>query len=307
MQKQQQIILIIGIALALIAVVLTKIYLDQQRQNIVDRAKKELEAIQANQTAVLVAAKAIAKGSAIESDSLEVQVVPNKFLQPQAVTSLDRIAGMTVAVDISKGEQITLNKLMSAKETQAGGSLAMVTPVGKRAVGIPIDNISSIGGMIRPGDYVDVIGIIPVPVQSPTGEQQVQATTMPLFQNILVLAVGRQLGSALPTGSRYKAEDSTTGAGDMITLALSPQEANLFAFVLEQNGKVRLTLRSPADSKIEAVPPANWDSLFRYVMPQAFTASSSEEELRMQQMKKGRAVEIYRGLKKEVVPLAEEK
>ena len=78
----------------------------------------------------------------------------------------------------------------------------------------------------------------------------------------------------------------------MITLALSVHEANLVAFVQEQ-GRIRLILRSPGDTQVQPVAPASWDTLFRTVMPQAFTQPQEAP-------KPQKKVEIYRGLQKEI-------
>jgi len=189
-------------------------------------------------------------------------------------------------------------------------SLAMATPVGKRAVSITVDSNSSLMGMIRPGDYVDVIGVIPVPALTADGKQATQAAVMPLFQNILVLAVGRDLGASAYAGdSRYRKEGDTSSSssGSLITLALSPQEASLVAFAQDQS-KIRLTLRSPADSRIEQVQPATWDTLLQYAIPQLNQAKGQTAEQQVVTpalpKEKPKEVEVYRGLKKEVITLS---
>ena len=196
-------------------------------------------------------------------------IVSKQYVQPQAATSLDRVSGMMAAVPISKGEQITLNKFISAKEAaSSGSSLAMVTPIGKRAVTISIDSISAVGGMIRPGDYVDVVAMITVPVTTTQGKQTTQVASVPLFQNVLVLAIGQDIstsGQQSAAESRYKKEEKRVES-PAITLALNPREASLLGFVQDQ-GKIRLALRSPSDAKIEQMSPTSWDSLFQYLMP----------------------------------------
>jgi len=295
--QRQRIILIIGIALALIAVFMINLYLNQQRQIIMENARKKLETMQANQISVLVAKNDIPRGSIIEPKSLEAQVIPNQFMQPQAVTTLERIAGMITIAPISKGEQITLSKLTYTK--QAGG-LAEVIPVGKRAITISVDNIASLVGMIKAGDYVDVIVLLPVPVQTQEGKQVTQVAVMPLFQNVLVLAVGQQIGTLFEEKARYKKEEERKSEpSSLITLALSPQEANLIAFVHEQ-GKIRLILRSPADSKVEPIQPVSWDTLFQYLMPKEAVKPELKKEPESVSY-----VEIYRGLKREKVPLSQ--
>ena len=296
--------LIIGIVLALVAAYLIKIYNDQQRLVILEDAKKRLEKIQAEQVPVMVAARDIPKGSPIDKDSVGVVIIPTPHVQPQAASSLDRVSGMIAVVPISKGEQITLNKLMLAREVTGGGSLAMSTPIGKRAVTISVDSISAVGGMIRPGDYVDVVAMVAVPVTTPEGKQASQAAVVPLFQNTLVLAIGQET-AALPQSAegRYKKEEKR-GESPAITLALNPQETNLLAFVQEQ-GKIRLSLRSPSDAKIESMQPASWDSLFQYLN----LAPREPQEAQPKQEKKPAEpepvyVEIYRGLNKEKIPLS---
>jgi len=298
--------LIIGIVMALVATYLIKFYTDQQRSVVIADANKKLSKIQSEQVPVLVAAKDISKGSALDKDSVTVAITFNQYVQPQAATSLDRVSGMLAAVPISKGEQITLNKLVSVKESSASGkSLAMVTPIGKRAVTISVDSISAVGGMIRPGDYVDIVAMIAVPVTTAQGKQATQATSVSLFQNVLVLAIGQDTSGASQqssaSDSRYKKEEKKVMDSSMITLALNPKEANLLGFVQDQ-GRIRLALRSPADAKIEQIQSASWESLFQYLVPPEVAeaeARAKQAEAAAREAKPESYVEIYRGLNKE--------
>jgi pilus assembly protein CpaB len=294
--------LIIGIVMALIAAYLIKVYTEQQRQVVIEGAKKKMEQIQAEQVPVMVATKDLPKGSAIDKDGVGVAIVPAQHVQPQAASSLDRVAGMVALVPISKGEQITLNKLMSVKEAVGGGTLAMSTPIGKRAITIAVDSISAVGGMIRPGDYVDVVSMVTVPVTTPEGKQASQAAVVPLFQNTLVLAVGQET-AALPQAEGRGKKEERRSDSPAITLALSPQEANLLAFVQEQ-GKIRLSLRSPSDAKIELVQPSSWDSLFQYLVPHEPGEPKVKQEKKPAEPEPGTYVEIYRGLNKEKITLS---
>ncbi len=286
--QKQQIYLISGVMLSLVALFMIKVYLDQQRKAADQAAAARFKKMQASQTSVLVAKKDIPKGTIVDTDNFDTSIVPNQFVQPGAVTSLDRIAGMITLVPIAKGEQVTLSKLTYLK--QAGG-LAEVTPPGKRAVTISIDNIASLAGMVKAGDYVDVIAMIPQAVPIGDGKTATQLAVLPMFQNVLILAVGQETSAAVRTDSRIKKETKQE-TNPLITLALTPQEASLIAFVQEQ-GKIRLTLRSPTDSKIEPIQPASWDALMQYLYPRAEQAPvvHPPEDY----------VEIYRGTSKEKV------
>jgi len=294
--------LIIGIIMALAATYLVKIYTDQQRSEFIAETNRKLAKIQAEQVPVLVAAKDMAKGTVLDKNSVSVAIVTSQYVQPQAATSLDRVAGMLTVVPISKGEQITLNKLIAVKDaSSSSSSLAMATPIGKRAVTISVDSISAVGGMIRPGDYVDVVAMVVVPVTTTQGKQATQATSVSLFQNVLVLAIGQDISSApqdaSASGSRYKKEERKADSS-MITLALNPKEANLLGFVQDQ-GKIRLVLRSPADAQIEQIQAASWDSLFQYLMPPDVVEAQAQQAAITKEAKPESYVEIYRGLNKE--------
>lgn len=294
-----------GLILAFMAVALVNAYLKQQQHILRVQTKEELSSMQERQGVIQVAGRDIPKGSVIEAGMLETKTMPKEYIEPQAVSYAERIVGMVTAVPMAKGEQITLTKMVSARQATVS-SLAMATPIGKRAISISVDNISSLMGMIKPGDYVDIIGFIPVPAQTPEGKQATQMAVVPLFQKILILAVGRNLG-AVSTESRY-ADTSSGESSPLITLALSPAEANLITFVTEQ-GKVRLVLRSPADSKIEPIQPASWETLFQYLLPQlpqqARNEAEKETQLVAQEKPRLREIEIYRGLKRETILVSE--
>lgn len=304
--QQRRIILIVGVILAIAAMFLVKVYLDEQSKKARQQAFREAKAAQKRQTSVVIAKEDIPKGAEIETKMLELKTVPRNFIQPKAATSPERITGLVALAPISKGEQVTLSKLLSPTQAR-GGSLAMATPVGKRAITIPVDSISSLLGMVRPGDYVDVVGLVPIPVQDPSGKQVTQMAVMPLFQNVLVLTVGRQMGRLASTASSRRGEKTETKVTPAVTLALTAHEASLLTFVREQ-GKISLILRSPADSRVEPVQPAGWDTLFQYIMPQAMKAAEVKEEEDLVPpvpQKKPRAVEIYRGLSKETMHVSE--
>ncbi len=293
--------LIIGVVLAILAALMVKVYLDQQKQRYdaaIDRAKTE---VQESPVPVLVVNQDIPQGKAVDPTMFEVVNAPASRVPPQAVSSMSAIAGMAAATNLTRGEPLTYSKLIPTNIQQpASTTLAMTVPAGKRAITISVDNISGIAGMIKPGDYVDVLCLTDTPIENPESTPAPQKdskktpseTVFPLFQNILVLAKGQEL-------TKDKG-DKKVGAGDnTITLALTPQEASLIAFVQEQ-GKIRLILRSPQDSSVQSVPMANWEALLEYLMPEQYKTAKEETG---GEGPKGK-VEIYRGLEKQVVPLS---
>lgn len=303
MPKQRIIILAVAVLLGIVALFMVKAYLDQREQAIIASANKALETAKeekiSNQVTVFVAKQNIPSGATISSNMLDPKIASTQQVKPSVIVSLDKIVGMTAMVNIAKNELITADKLSApGKESQQTG-LSQLTPPGKRAITINVDNISGLVGMIKPGDYVDVLTTLPLPVKTPDGKQATQVVTLPLFQNISVLAVGQEIGTTIAQDERYKKKETSAKAeaAPLITLALSPQEASLLAFAQEQ-GKIRLVLRSPVDSKTQPIQPATWDTFFQYITP----PEQLEKEAKAKQQQ-GPTVEIYRGLNKEQVPL----
>lgn len=146
-------------------------------------------------------------------------------------------------------------------------SFAFKTPPGKRAYTIKIDSLSAVGGLVNPGDSVDVIAQLKIPQEEKSTDkdkkkkpEDVEVTTV-LFQDVLVLAVGpnfRAVATAEAYETRHKALQLS------ITLALSPEEAALMTFA-QDNGSMRLSLRSPSDEERPSLQVASWDTLSDYV------------------------------------------
>jgi len=282
MPKKMIVSLVIAAAAGLIAVFLVNKVIEQKTTQLKESASE----MRQNLTTVVIAKKDIPAGTALKENMLQEKTLDKRMLQPRAALSIDRVVDKVAIVSISAGEQVLLNKLtIPGEET----SLANKVPKGKRAITIPVDNFSSVGGMIKPGDHVDIVGWVPVQGMAADGKVVTQMTTMPLFQDVLVLAVGQQF----TTYATAKKAGEESRQESMMTLALSPTEANLVSFVQEQ-GKIRLVLRSPEDTQLQPVVPANWDTLMRTIMPQAF-----EQKEEAPQTPKPK-VEIIRGTNREI-------
>jgi Flp pilus assembly protein CpaB len=134
-------------------------------------------------------------------------------------------------------------------------SLALRTPVGKRAVTVKIDSLAAVGGLLNPGDFVDVIGELTVPGQF----TEKQTVTAMIFQGLEVLAVNTNEEEP----GQYDTQQEA--ASLKITFAVDPQEAGLLEFA-NKNGTLELALRSPDDTEHQLVKADTWKTLADYVL-----------------------------------------
>lgn len=141
-------------------------------------------------------------------------------------------------------------------------SLALRTPAGKRAYTVRIDSLSAVGGMINPGDYIDILAHMKMP--DPVDIKKTKIISSVIFQNIQILAVGTNL----KTLGGYEKQQQARALN--LTLALTPEEAGLMSFV-ERNAKMQMILRAPAETKNEVIQVSTWSTLADYVFEQQGT------------------------------------
>jgi Flp pilus assembly protein CpaB len=141
------------------------------------------------------------------------------------------------------------------------------TPRGKRAVTVLIDALSAVGGLVNPGDTVDVIVQLSIPKGIKADADKDVVTTV-LFQNLQVLAVNTQF-EPIQTRDSYAEQQMSMGLN--VTLALSPEEAALLTFA-QTNGKLQLALRSHGERGTENLDIASWETLAEYVEDSQGTA-----------------------------------
>ncbi len=269
-------------------VVMIRNYISRTEQKFIKEEKKAF---------VLVATVNIVAGTTIDSSMIKFDAVPERYVQPKALNSESLAVGKRAIADIFPGEQIMSTKLtISVKDT----SLAMRTPQGKRAMTVIIPLLSAVGGKIRPGDYVDVVGTFSYNAQV-EGKQVMEPVSVTLFQNVLILGIE---GGA--PAERGKPAPAPTDL--MVTLALAPKEIALLTYALDGQGRIRLVLRPPLETAVEPVPPVEVNALWQYVfsnLGQEFLATKENKSpmVKQQQEKKSEpqpvpTMEIYRGTQK---------
>ncbi len=208
---------------------------------------------------VLLANVKIPAKSVITADMFTTKDIPEQYVHPDAVTEPEQAIGYVSNSDIAAGEVLLKEKLVGNKGGPVG--LSFVVPLGMRAVAIPVNETTSVGGLIKPGDRVDVIGTLELEVAKSItpGQAPIMTRTMVsqvLLQNIEVLAVGATLNNAVPetTEDNGKDTNSQVTAAKNVTLAVPVDKMQSLALMAD-SGKITLALRSPVDESKYDRPP----------------------------------------------------
>jgi len=184
---------------------------------------------------VVRATASIKKDTLISDKQVEVVELPAQYAHPDSLRSKEAVVGKIAVSDIAAGEEILKQKLLSPEDKDR--RLAYAVPKLKRAVSIPIDNISGVSGFIEPGDKVDVVATVDIPVRDFQGNEKPTSFSILVLQDIEVLAVGVNPDIAGKENS---------AVGKTLTLAVSVEEAQPLVLASER-GNLRLLLRSPID------------------------------------------------------------
>ena len=174
-----------------------------------DHKTREIErAEQGQQVARVVAAHAIEAGTILQLSDLAMRDIPLRWVDPDSIatTEVARVVGMQATASLAAGQPI-LNAHV-APRSEAG--LATRLAPGKRAVTIPVDQISSLSGMLSPGDVIDLYVSF---------EHRGRRLTAPLLSEVQVLATGRQVASADEVAGARSSEYAT------VTLETTSAEA----------------------------------------------------------------------------------
>jgi pilus assembly protein CpaB len=239
-------LLIAAVIVGAFAALLVYLYSEQQ--------DKKIDNLMKNQVEVIKAARDIPAGTPLTQDKVTSEKVPQRFLPPNPVLKeeFDIYAGTAVAGHIEEGAMILTSDFAVS---EVSSSLAGKIPTSERAMSVPVDSISGVSGLLRPGDRVDVLGTFPVGskdqvIKEAGGGQSVGYVTMTLLQNVTLLAVGQEISGV--SSSRQQGGGRARGGYSTVTASVTIDEAELLT-IAQTRGELTLLLRHSEDVEIGSV------------------------------------------------------
>lgn len=231
----------------------------------------------AGDTAVVVARVPIKQRTLITGSMIEVKNVPANAVAAGALTNVEDVVNKVTKFPIEVNQQIVTTAVVDTSKPTAGDALAPVVPDGKRAFSISASQVLTAGGLLLPGDYVDVVWVCcekGIEWQGASGGKTFSTSAIvlsrPVVQNVQVAAVAQSIVPSGPVGSAggAGAGGGTGASGDpvaantpkqipdatTITLLVTPDQANIL-LMAEATGTLRAALRNPGDAAL--IPAGN--------------------------------------------------
>ena len=171
------------------------------------------------------------------------------------------VIGSPLRSIVRKGDILTWRDFKEVF-TKVNTGLPAQTRSGWRAISIPVSQVSSVSGLIRPNNFVDVIGTFHFP--DAKGDSSLDTVTMTILQRVKVLATGTDIGYAQQNGAQNSAAP-VARSYSTVTLELTPKEVEMIIFA-QQKGSLTLSLRSYEDPNITSdVQNVDWAYLQQHI------------------------------------------
>lgn len=205
--KSNRSLLLVSLMLGALAALLIVVYLN-------NTSKDSGSTAVIPRVPVVVAKQNIGSGVKITPAMLEVRSVPTDAALVGAFGTVEELKDTVAQVPMVAGEQIIPAKVTggSVAFAQFGNDppLSVVVPSGMRGLSIRIDERSAAGGLVRPGDYVDLLMVT-------SAGDPVVVSTCYVLQNVQILAVaqdtqptgGPNSGTLTAGASNFNAKAST--------------------------------------------------------------------------------------------------
>ena len=178
--------------------------------------------------AVVVAVKDIPEGAELHDSDVRVEQWPEPVVPDNAYGAVVRVSGRVTSVPVYAGEAIVPGRL-APEGTMPG--LETRIAAGKRAMGVRINDVSGMNGMIQPNSRVDILLM-------PSREDREGRRLAKLFmENMRVLGIGTEV---------TRGADGRVTPSTVAMIEVSPNEAELLGAAAAQ-GQIQLVLRGFAD------------------------------------------------------------
>lgn len=237
--------LIVAIALGVLSIIGIRTYV----QSIEQKHMIDLELVD-----VLVAGRDLVPGMTFTRDDLEHRQFPrvtiNEAFKDSRVTDENTILQDIVTQEVKAGQVLQTYHFGDSGGPGASHALKDKFGTEDRAITIDIGKVSGVGGMLRPGDYIDILMTMPF-----TTSRGPKVVTFTLFNGVLILATDMVTSPADPRAGKGYSN---------LTLRLTREESITLKHCIDSGGAMTATYAQPGTSDT-GTEPVSSDVLFKSV------------------------------------------
>jgi Flp pilus assembly protein CpaB len=256
-QSRRVVILVVSVVLGLLASLAMYSYL----QGTQDRANEGAKLVQ-----VFVVTHDIPKGlpgeRAVAEGYIAAGKTPTRFRPASALTSLDAVKGKVALLPLSANQVVVDGLFVDPRVAQVTNSQRL--DPGRISLTVALDGVRAAGGLLVPGDKVNILSQRQLKLDTVTPEQArrnfkvgdtVTAFQL-LYQNVDILFIG---ATAAPQAGETQAVASP--GGGVITFSVPVEAAERILLASTTDAGLYLTLVPPNNPAL-LIPPVGLHNLF---------------------------------------------
>jgi pilus assembly protein CpaB len=250
------------------------------------------------QVAVVAAVRDIPDQALIPADALVMKPFPADFVPGGAITSPEQVVGRVANGFIAKDQVIVVSQVSAVRRSP---NLSDRIPAGKVVVWLPMPELISAAGVLRPGDHIDILLTMPItasalsngnppgaPGTSPAGSAQAPGGaagnndgligTQTTLQNVEVYGIGADEltraslvnntnTTAQPPAGTDPAQPAPAPAqrpapaSRAVGFLVDHQDAVIAKFIKDSGGTIDFVVRSSEEQQIVRTDAMTMDAL----------------------------------------------
>ena len=230
-----------AVIFALLAGLGTMLYLRFLEQ----RLKERLTPPQKEMVNVIVASSSLPIGSIVNGSTMSSRPVPRAYVNDDVFTpaQFDSIKGAILIKPLKSGKMLAHDYIDLKIPKDFSGTIQP----GHRAITIQVDEVNSISGMVKPGNFIDLFARMAIPTASIAGSAGAIESVIPVLEDLLVLATDKISAKPNEDEFKYINSDPRHHAYNTLTLEVTPKEAALIT-IAKSRGELITVLRNANDT-----------------------------------------------------------
>ena len=152
------------------------------------------------QSTALVATRDLSVGTRIQDSDISVRRINSASVPPGVLKASDQAIGQVVSSPILEGQFLDARQVATSRNASLLGA-GLDVPSGYRIIGLPIAPSAAVGGVLKPGDRVDVMAI-PNPVKAVALTEEMAPAPVIIGKNVLVIGLRTDQGTPVDQAER---------------------------------------------------------------------------------------------------------
>lgn len=180
---------------------------------------------------VIVAAMDLDPNSRLTEENVKIENWPLDIVPDDAATSLDDIEDMVNRNRLGKGMPIQKSVIVNEKSV---ASLSIPSDMKVVAIKVPSDDL--FGGLLSPGDKVDVIGLFTK--RDKKNPNRINQTSKTFLRGLQVFSINNSMKSV-----ETREDSPTAGTNSAVVGVLATEEQAEAMYYVQRTAQIKLTLR----------------------------------------------------------------